>query len=116
MEVNIENFLALFPGFANLSPTRIALFLSNAECVVSEKAFGDCYPQAIFFVTAHNLTMLDPTVANGGAIASEKVGDISLTYKNMGDPSAQDGYTQTQYGLQYLQLRDSRVIGALPLC
>ena len=110
MDPTIEEFLAIFPEFSSVVNTRIQYYMDLAIAQVGKDAFGDCYAQAVYLITAHNLTMMDPSRSENGEKSSEKVGDIAVSY-NTTVANGQDAeFNQTQYGKQFIQLRNSKVV------
>lgn len=107
----IDGFLEIFDEFAAENQTKLDYYLELAKGQASEKAFGDFYSHAVYLLTAHNFTMSKPAAAASGQKASEKVGDISISYKTGGEDDLDSFLRQTNYGLQFLELRASRVIG-----
>lgn len=115
MEPTILEFRDIFPEFNSISNTRIQYYLDLAISQVGKNAFGDCYAQAVYLVTAHNLTMMDPSRAQNGNKSSEKVGDLAVSYDTSSGKGLDAMFNQTQYGKQFLQLRNSKVIAPLVL-
>lgn len=116
MEINPTNFKEVFPEFASQSEARVQYFLDSAVEQISEAIFEKSYQRAVFFLAAHDLTMSDPSKAEKPQVTSEKVGDVSVTYSAGYVVKDADNYfKQTQYGLQFLRLRDSSVVGAIVL-
>ena len=106
-----DEFLEIFDEFNGINPSKIEYYYNLSLGQVGANAFGDCYAQAVYLMTAHNLTMSDPSKAKNGQKASEKVGDIAVSY-NTGSADGLDAYlTQSNYGLQFIELRNSKVIG-----
>lgn len=111
MNPTIDEFLDIFDEFNSFNSTKVGYYFNSSLCQVGKNAFGDCYAQAVYLMTAHNLTMSNPSKAGAGQKSSEKVGDISVSY-NTGSADGIDAFlTQTNYGLQFIELRNSKVIG-----
>lgn len=111
MNPTYDEFLEIFDEFNSYSPNKVEYYFNLSLGQVGKKAFGDCYAQAVYLMTAHNLTMSKASKATSGQKSSEKVGDISVTY-NTGGADGVDAYLmQTNYGLQFIELRHSKVIG-----
>ena len=115
MEPDIDEFLAIFPEFSSIGEIRLEYYFDLTIPQVGESAFGTCYAQAIYLLLAHNLTMIDPSRATEGAKASEKVGDLAVSYDTSSGKSADSELNQTQYGKQFIQLRNSKVTAVLVL-
>lgn len=115
MEPTIEEFREIFPEFDSLPSPRVQYYLDLAVAQVGKNAFGDVYSQAVYLVAAHNLTMMDPSRSENGTKSSEKVGDLAISYDTSSGKGMDAMFNQTQYGKQFLQLRNSKVIAPLVL-
>lgn len=115
MEPTLVEFREIFPEFASSSDARVQYFMDLATAQVNTTAFGDCYAQAVYLLTAHNLTMMDPSRASSGSKSMEKVGDLAVSYDTSSGTGMDAEFNQTQYGKQFLQLRNSKVISPLVL-
>ena len=116
MEINATNFKEVFPEFASQSEVRVDMFLDGAKDQISADVFGKSYERAVLFLAAHDLTMSDPDKASKPQVTSEKVGDVSVSYSSVNAVNNSDNYyMQTQYGLQFLGLRNACVVGATVL-
>ena len=111
MEPTVSEFKKIFPEFSDTAKSRIEYYMSQAQNEISTTSFGDSYVHAVYLVTAHNLTISDPDRAANGATASEKAGDLAVTYKTTsgGNDPFQE-YRQTNYGIQYITLVKSNVM------
>lgn len=95
---------------------------------VTASAFGNLYTQAMTYLVAHVLTMLDRgyaesggtgTSSTGGAsvgtVSSKSAGDLSIAYAGVANAATlvtslgDAELAQTPYGLAYLGIRNSRV-------
>lgn len=113
MEPTITEFREIFPEFNSVSNARVQYYMDLAIAQVGKNAFGECYAQAVYLLTAHNLLMMDPSRAQSGEKASEKVGDLAVSY-NTSKSGGMDGeLSQTQYGKQFIQLRNSKVVAPM---
>ena len=84
-----------------------------------EKTFGTLYNNALTLLTAHFLSLALARTSGGvsggvgGQIASEAVGDVSVSFDNSqstgGADSAMQYYNQSGYGREYLALLRRRV-------
>lgn len=115
MEPTLADFRIVFPEFASTSDARVQYYMDLAVAQVGKIAFGDCYAQAVYLITAHNLTMMDPSRATSGSKSSEKAGDLAVSYDTSSGKGMDAMFNQTQYGKQFLQLRNSKVISPLVL-
>lgn len=112
MEPTLTEFLKIFSEFVCLANAKVAFFFDTAKARVGGKNFCDerTYKMAVYLMTAHTATILDPSRAASGKVTSEKVGDLSVSYDVGG--SEMEELASTQYGLQYLRLIKENVIGA----
>jgi len=115
LEPTIIEFREIFPEFNPVSDPRLQYYMDLSIGQVGKNAFGDCYAQAVYLVTAHNLVMMDPSRATNGTKSADKVGDISVSYDTSSGKGMDAMFNQTQYGKQFLQLRNSKVISPLIL-
>jgi len=95
-----------FPEFDCVSNGVVDLAIEEAECAISD-CFGETRDLAMKYIVAHELT-LRMNNSSGGIVTSEKIGDLSRSYSV--DTSDSDAYyRQTQFGLKFLNMRDSIV-------
>ncbi|MFU8806542.1 MAG: DUF4054 domain-containing protein [Bradymonadaceae bacterium] len=106
--------IAIAPELATESEARIDTFLELAAQRVGAHAFGKVYVQAVTYLAAHLLTLSnrarDAGMAAAGSITSVGTGGLSVSFgqaAGMGDESL----SSTVYGLEFLELRDSRPSG-----
>jgi hypothetical protein len=111
MEPTLTEFLKIFSEFDCLANAKVQFFYDTAKARVGEKNFCDeqNYKMAVYLMTAHTATILDPARAANGKISSEKAGDLSVSY-DVGGGSSEE-LASTQYGLQYLRLMKENTIG-----
>lgn len=111
MEPTLTEFLKIFSEFACLANPKIQFFYDTALTRVGKNNFCEeqNYKMAVYLMTAHTATMLDPERAANGKITSEKVGDVSVNY-DVGGGSMED-LASTQYGMQLLRLMKENTIG-----
>ena len=86
-------------------------FLSLAALQVNATWFGAKYDLAVAYMAAH-LISLNPSTGEGtgtasGFITSKREGDLSVTYAKPSSGGASETLTQTSWGQQFIQLRDS---------
>lgn len=115
MEPTIEKFREIFTEFNTIGNSRVQYYLDLAIGQVGKNAFGDCYEQAVYLLTAHNLTMMDPSRAQNGEKSSEKAGDLAVSYNTTAGKGLDMYLNQSQYGKQFIQLRDSKVVAPMVL-
>jgi hypothetical protein len=97
------------PELASEPNKRINIFINMATNCVNETVWGDKCPDAVALLTAHFMTMANRGGV-GGAVKSEKVGDLSTTYGS--SANEQSLLAQTSYGSMFLQMM--RVVRPLP--
>lgn len=112
MEPTIKEFMIIFPEFACADSTRLEFFFDTAKGRVNAAIFCEdtSHHMAVYLVTAHSLTIMNPENAGGGKVSAEKVGDVAISYQSTGDGEGE--FSSTQYGLQYLRLLKENVITA----
>lgn len=127
---NLIEFEILFPEFLPVSDITVQLyldrmdvFLSGEQPNVQNTAWGNCYDDAVYYLTAHEIALsqnrqaVTKTDANGlmitsssaGAITSASESRLSVSFaspKSLTDGSSVDAYyALTQYGQRYLALK-----------
>jgi len=111
MEPTLEEFRDVFSEFSTISDGRINYFMNQAKKEISEAYFLESYSHAVYLVTAHTLIINDPSRAGKGTVTSESAGDLSVGYNaNTAVEEKNLYYSQTQYGMQFLQLQKSCII------
>jgi hypothetical protein len=92
------------------SPEQRTVFLAMAEEQTSNTSFGDRRPYAVAYRAAHEMTLLlDPAFSSGtgGAIASKKEGDLSISYFKGGSGATGNGSSDlslTVFGQRLISL------------
>lgn len=94
------------PELATEPEARLQTFLDFAALSINSSVWGAKADFAQALLAAHYLTMANRGGA-GGALTSEKVGDLSRSY---GQLEGAELYGATAYGMQYVQLRKTLVI------
>lgn len=113
MNPTIDDFLVIFSEFDDDSIyafAKVEYFFNQSLLQVGKNAFRKNYAHAVYLLTAHNLIMNDSSRVNDGQIKSEKAGDLSTTYVTEAGEGQDQYLRQTNYGLQYIELRDSTII------
>lgn len=104
----------LFPEFEPCPTSRIQMFIDQAERRINRSAFCEYADDAVCYLAAHLLAMADRS-GIGGAVSSEKVGDLSRSYSSKetgGQPSLQStSYGQLYYDLMLSCRKSPRVLG-----
>lgn len=116
MEPTITEFLKIFSEFNSVNSVRLEFFFDTALGRITSEIFHEnqSYKMAVYLMTAHTASMLDPSKAANGSIASEKVGDVAVSYNtsNVGNPDSWEDLPSTQYGLQLMRLLKENIISA----
>ena len=121
----LETFRLLAPDLADAKDDLVLAYRKLAEPMISESKFGDLYPQALGYLTAHRMAYQN-LIAEGGSssgaviagnIVSEKEGDLQRSYGSAGSGasgsgSGADAYDKTAYGILFKQIRDMRILAA----
>ena len=121
----LETFRLLAPDLADATDDLVLAYRKLAEPMISESKFGDLYPQALVYLTAHRMAYQN-LIAEGGSssgaviagnIVSEKEGDLQRSYGSAGSGasgsgSGADAYDKTAYGILFKQIRDMRILAA----
>lgn len=121
----LETFRLLAPDLADATDDLVLAYRKLAEPMISESKFGDLYPQALVYLTAHRMAYQN-LIAEGGSssgaviagnIISEKEGDLQRSYGSAGSGasgsgSGADAYDKTAYGILFKQIRDMRILAA----
>lgn len=120
-----KTFRLLAPDLADATEDMVLAYRKLAEPMISESKFGDLYPQALVYLTAHRMAYQN-LIAGGGSssgaviagnIVSEKEGDLQRSYGSAGSGasgsgSGADAYDKTAYGILFKQIRDMRILAA----
>lgn len=119
----LETFRLLAPDLADANDDLVLAYRKLAEPMISESKFGDLYPQALVYLTAHRMAYQN-LIAEGGSssgaviagnIVSEKEGDLQRSYGSAGSGASgsgngADAYDKTAYGILFKQIRDMRIL------
>ena len=121
----LKTFRLLAPDLADATDDMVLAYRKLAEPMISESKFGDLYPQALVYLTAHRLAYQNLIAAGGassgaviaGNIVSEKEGDLQRSYGSAGGGASggnggTDAYDKTAYGILFKQIRDMRILAA----
>ena len=122
----LETFRLLAPDLADATDDLVLAYRKLAEPMISESKFGDLYPQALVYLTAHRMAYQN-LIAEGGSssgaviagnVISEKEGDLQRSYGSAGGGTSGNGsnytdsYDKTAYGILFKQIRDMRILAA----
>ena len=125
----LPGFKARFPEFEALgiSDPTIQTFLDDAIAHLSEEAWGTCYERAVYYYTAHTLTLnqrrteavtgggLGAAAGASGSVTSSGADGLSVSYAapKASEGDSDDWYRQTSYGQEYLALGSECLSGAM---
>jgi len=110
MEITASKFLEAYPEFNCFEEPVINNELDFAGCNINDCVFtGKKYELAIKLMTAHalHLRMDGNSLGQGGIVSSDKVGDLQQNYSTLTPDHGDAYFSQTQYGLKYMQLRST---------
>ena len=122
----LETFRLLAPDLADATDDMVLAYRKLAEPMISESKFGDLYPQALVYLTAHRMAYQN-LIAEGGSssgaviagnVISEKEGDLQRSYGSAGGGTSGNGsnytdaYDKTAYGILFKRMRDMRILAA----
>lgn len=121
----LKTFRLLAPDLADATEDMVLAYRKLAEPMISESKFGDLYPQALVYLTAHRMAYQN-LIAEGGSssgaviagnVISEKEGDLQRSYGSAGSGASggtggTDAYDKTAYGILFKQIRDMRILAA----
>jgi len=114
---NLETFRLLATEFNMVSDSVVNAYMDLSKPLVSLTRFGELYPQALSYITAHRMKMAglgDSLMGISGLKAGESVGlssvsegETSVSFSNNQAVNiGVDGeYSMTQYGIMFLTLR-----------
>lgn len=109
-QVEIADVLVYAPELSTLSNPFLQIYLDLAKNFVFESKWERKYKQAVCLLTAHMVSMTSTGANNSGPIASESVGELSISYSN---GQMDDELQSTTYGEIYLMLRKTLKITPL---
>lgn len=108
MEISAGQFLEAYPEFNCFDEPVIENELEFAGCNLNQCVFtGKKYDIAVKLLAAHSLflRMDGNSLGQGGIVTSDKVGDLQQNYATLTPKDGDAYWSQSQYGLKYLQLR-----------
>lgn len=107
MSVDSDDVIDVAPELESIDTDRIERFIARAELRLSESFYGDLYDEAVTYMTAHLLTV-SQRGSSGGAVQSEKVGDLSRTYATADYDG--DSLSSTAYGQEVIRIRSGLLV------
>lgn len=106
MSVDKTFILNLAPEFSSVSDPRIAFAITQASNFINSNVWpASQIDLAVGYMACHLLKI--GSMAGSGAVASERVGDLSTSYFQ---PGGSGGLSMTGYGQQLLALMSTLVI------
>lgn len=81
-QVYPEDVQAIAPNLSEMSEEMLDIYIDTAKLFVDEGAWGDRYARALKFLAAHLATVGLERAGSGGAVSSERVGDLAVSYSN----------------------------------
>lgn len=114
----LQIFRLIANEFADISDEAVEQWIELTTPLISESRFGNTYPQALAYLTAHKMKMAGLGDVSTGKIddairvGSYSEGSVSISYTANGGGTniADDEYKLTAYGRQYLTIRCSKII------
>lgn len=104
-DITVNDIIAAFPEFAAYDVGLIQTAIDDAKLFINFKVWGKKANTGWKYFTAH-LLKSSPTSSGGGgaagAVTSEKVGDLSVTYGDVGEAGGNN--SSTAYGRIFDQL------------
>lgn len=97
--------------FASVDDERIDRISAIAELRVRKAVWGELYDYALTLYVAHMLSF--GTSAGKGAVTSEQIGDIKVTYDAKSSTGIAGSLESTVWGTEYKKLAAGRVGGPL---
>ena len=124
MAVDLATFRICYPEFDTVADPTVQVWIDKTVNYLCPDSWGDCYEDAALARTAHTLALSQQRVAsaqesNGatvipggsGAIQSASVDGVSTSFASTGASTSERNsdawYSQTPYGQEFLQLRES---------
>lgn len=106
MAVDKDYIAAIAPTFAVVPDAQSAALISIASVQVAPAVWGDLTDYAIALLVLHTWTI--GKNGGGGAVTSEQMGDLRISYAVPGKE-----LDQTGYGAEYRRLGRTRLTGPL---
>lgn len=108
MDVNASSMKMKFPEFEDQPDARIELCIEEAQRNVDDTWLPGDQKLGLMYLAAHYLMVSISRAASGTGqqIASERIGEISITYAQTKQPSPDmsSDLTTTPYGTRFLEL------------
>jgi hypothetical protein len=112
MTVNKAYLIIRYPEFATTDATRIDTLAADAALEMSVSKWGSKYDRGLAALVAHMIKVADQAASGAaGPVTSEKIGDLSRSYGQVGGTTGDELLMTTAYGQEYLRLRRQLVAG-----
>lgn len=103
------------PEFEELEDTVLQTWLDLTQPLVSKRAFGAAYEQAVAYLAAHRMKMAGlgaegafGNIADRTGVVSYTEGATSVSFgNNTGVAGAESSLSLTTYGMEYLRLKQT---------
>jgi len=105
MSVTATTIKAMFPQFSSLEDSLITIHITTAKSLICESKYGSKYDSAVSYLTAHFLTL--NTSSGKGDATKIKTDVMEREYRKSG--SGGEGFGSTNYGQQYLAIKNSLI-------
>lgn len=100
----VDILLDIAPEYAIEDSSKLGRFIGYAAEDVNREFFGTRADRATAYLAAHMLARSAASSSAAGAVTSEKVGDVSVSYAVNSAAGAADLAT-TSYGSEFVRLR-----------
>lgn len=119
MAVTADTVRETFPEFDGCSDTAVERWLAHAARRVNETQWAGMYDDGVLWLTAHllkvNANLSVGLQAGTGAVKSQRVGDLSVTFE-VPQRMSQSFLASTTYGQYFLDMQanvfPTRVLGS----
>lgn len=118
MRAALQAFRIAAPEFDSKPDEEVLARIQMYTPLVGRRVFGDDWPQAIAYYTAHMMTLAEVAKAEGassgaiGNVKSKTENKLSITFGDISSTRIGDDLlSRTLYGQLFLQLRSMHVLG-----
>lgn len=102
--VNATTLKLRFPEFASEADATVEFAIEDAARGFDSTAWGTDMNLALSYLSAHLLQVAIERRGSGQVLASERIGEISMTYREPRQLADASDLTTTAYGSRYLDL------------
>lgn len=117
MAVSVATFKSVFDEFADVADAKVQYWLDQASAELDfdrlKTCLGTRFDHVVYLLTAHFLSKPGSGAGGGadsGTVASERAGDLAISYANNAAGTWQEGLKSTQYGQEYLRAMEACTI------